>query len=341
MGKWNYPDLLNAVLDGQDLSAEQARWAFDQIMSGGWKEAKIAGLLVALSAKGEAPDELVGAAQAMREHSLKVPGPSDQIVDTCGTGGTGVRTFNISTASAIVAAGAGVKVAKHGNRTNSRASGSADVLAALGVKIDVTPAVMARCLEQAGCCFCFAVVCHPAMKHAGPVRKELGIRTIFNFLGPLTNPAGARRQVMGVFDPDLTETIAQVLSRLGSLRAMVVHSDDGLDEISISAPTKISKLQAGQIFNYWIRPEDFGLHRADLGELLVDSPAESAELIRTVFSGRRGPARDVVMLNAAAAILVADRSGDMHDAIAQAGYSIDSGAAKTTLEKLIAISNEG
>lgn len=341
MNQWNYSDLLNAVLDGQDISADQARWAFGQIMDGCWSDAKIAGFLTALSAKGEAPDELVGAAQAMREHSLKVAGPADQIVDTCGTGGTGVRTFNISTASAIVAAGAGVKVAKHGNRTNSRGSGSADVLAAMGVKIDVSPEVMSRCLEQAGCCFCFAVVCHPAMKHAGPVRKELGIRTIFNLLGPLTNPAGARRQVMGVFDPDLTETIAQVLGRLGSLRAMVVHSDDGLDEISISAPTKVSKLQAGQIFNYWIRPEDFGLPRADIEELLVNSPVESAEVIRSVLAGNRGPARDVVLLNASAAILVADRTANVHDAIAQAGWAIDSGAAKNALEKLITVSNEG
>ena len=246
MAQQMYSDILRRLIGGGDLSREQAAWAFGQIMDGLWTPAQIAGLLAALAAKGETVGEIAGAAEAMRRHAVAIDTGGADVIDTCGTGGTHLATFNISTAAALVAAGAGVKVAKHGNRTHTRPSGSADVLAAMGVNIDADPTVTARCLAEANVCFCFAVRCHPAMKHAGPVRKELGVRTIFNVLGPLTNPAGARRQLMGVFDSKLTETIAQVLAALGSVRAMVVHADDGLDELSTTAPTKVSHLRAGR-----------------------------------------------------------------------------------------------
>ena len=280
-----YRELLRQVLEGGPLSREQAHAAFGQIMEGAWSEAQIAGLLIALAAKGETPDEIAGAAQAMREHVLRIDAAGMDVVDTCGTGGTGLSTFNISTAAAFVAAGAGAKVAKHGNRTNTRASGSADVLAALGVDLDAEADVVARCLREAGVCFCFAVRCHPAIKYAVPVRKALGVRTIFNVLGPLTNPAGARRQVMGVFAEDLTETIAETLGKLGAVRALVVHADDGLDELSTTSATKVSELRDGRVETRRVTPEEFGLSRASMDDLLVASADESAAAIRAVLAG--------------------------------------------------------
>jgi len=340
MAELSYSEILRAVIAGRGLTRQQTRWAFGQIMDGLWPESRIAGLLVGLAAKGHTAEEIAGAAEAMREHVLAIPiDEATEVIDTCGTGGSGLNTFNISTAAALVAAGAGAKVAKHGNRTSTRASGSADVLAALGVKIDADPATVGRCLKEAGVCFCFAVRCHPAMKHAAPVRKALGVRTLFNVLGPLTNPAGARRQLMGVFDPDLTETIANVLRSLGSIRAMVVHAQDGLDEISTTAPTRVSDLADGAVTTKTITAMDFGLPSARLEDLLVNSPQQSAAAIRDVLSGQRGPHRDIVLLNAAAALVVADKAPTIPAALALAEESIDSGAAAAAMERLIVTSN--
>ncbi|MCP4376286.1 MAG: anthranilate phosphoribosyltransferase, partial [bacterium] len=260
------------------------------------------------------------------------------VIDTCGTGGTGLRTFNISTTAALVLAGAGAKVAKHGNRTNTRSSGSADVLEALGVNLDASSDAVSESLKQAGVCFCYARLCHPAMKHAGPVRKELGVRTIFNVLGPLTNPAGAKRQLMGVFSDALTEPIANVLVNLGAERVMVVHAADGLDEISTTSQTRISQFDGGQVTTKTIEPEDFGITRATMDDLLVGSPEASAEMIRSVLSGQKTPARDIVLINAAAGLFVAGKTDDMHSGLEAAAASIDSGAASEALDKLIAFS---
>jgi anthranilate phosphoribosyltransferase len=261
------------------------------------------------------------------------------VIDTCGTGGTGLSTFNVSTAAAIVAAGAGARVAKHGNRTATRASGSADVLAALGVNIDAGPQAVSRCLKEAGVCFCFAQKCHPAMKHAAPVRKELGVRTIFNLLGPLTNPAGARRQLMGVFREDLTATVATVLGSLGSLHAMVVHAADGLDELSTLGPTTISEFRNGAVATRTVTPADFGLPTAKLSDISISSPAQSADVIGEVLSGRQGPARDITILNAGAALDVAGMTGTIQEGMALAGQAIDSGNAQAALKKLVYASN--
>jgi len=339
MGEALYSDLLRQVLAGDHLSRQQAHWAFGQIMEGLWSEAQIAGLLTGLAAKGETADEIAGAAEAMRQHVRRIDTGGADVIDTCGTGGTGLATFNISTAAALVCAGAGVKVAKHGNRTNTRPSGSADVLVALGVNIEADHEKVARCIAEANVGFCFAVSCHPAMKYAVPVRKQLGVRTIFNVLGPLTNPAGARRQVMGVFDAALTERIAEVFAALGTERAMVVHAADGLDEISTTAETKISELRDGKVSTSTLEPEDFKIKRARMDELLVGSAAESAEVIRGVLDGKTGAARDIVVLNASAALSVAGKAEAILDAVPIAEESIDSGAAAAALEKLVALSN--
>jgi anthranilate phosphoribosyltransferase len=335
-----YSQTLRAVLAGERLSREQAHQAFAHIMEGEMAEAQVAGLLIALAARGESADEIAGAAMAMRDHVVRIDTGGAEVVDTCGTGGTGLPTFNISTCAAMVAAGAGVKMAKHGNRTSTRASGSADVLAALGVNIDADPATVTRCIAEAGVGFCFAVRCHPAMRHAAPVRKALGVRTLFNLLGPLTNPAGARSQLMGVFHDDLTELIAKVLAALGARRAMVVHAADGLDEISITAPTRISEVRDGLVTGtHSVEPETFGFERASLDALMVKDAAESAAVVRQVLSGTDGPARDIVLLNAAAALTVAGMAETIADGIPLARESIDTGRAMNALEKLIAVSN--
>jgi anthranilate phosphoribosyltransferase len=261
------------------------------------------------------------------------------LMDTCGTGGTGISTFNISTTTAFVLAGAGVTIAKHGNRTNTRASGSANVLLALGVNLDATPETVAKCLSEARVGFCFAVLCHPAMKYAMPVRKDLGVRTIFNLLGPLTNPAGAGRQLMGVFDVNLTDTLASVLGRLGAGRALVVHADDGLDEISTCSETAISELRDGQVNSYRVKPEDFGLARGQMEDLLIDSPEASAQALREVLGGAGGPRRDVVLLNAAAGLYLAGKAESIQAGMAPAAESIDSGAAADAMETLVRVSH--
>ena len=334
-----YSDTLRKLLAGGDLTRRAAHAAFAEIMDGRWAEAQIAGLLVALAAKGETVDEIAGAAEAMRDRAVRIDTAGYDVIDIVGTGGTGLRTFNVSTSASLVCAGAGVKVAKHGNRTNTRASGSADVLAALGVNLDAAPELVKRCLDEAGMCFCFAVKHHPAMKYAVGVRKALGVRTIFNILGPLTNPAGAKRQLMGIFSADLTETIAHVLGALGLVRAMVVHAADGLDEISTTAETKVSELKDGRVETRWVQPEDFGLPRAKFEDLLVDSPEQSAAVVRGVLAGERGAPRDLVVLNAAAALTIAERAASIGEAIPPAERSIDSGAARAVLDKLVALSH--
>ena len=339
MGEWPYSEILGGVIGGVDLTRDQARDVFGRLMDGQLSEAQVAGLLVALAAKGETVDEITGAAMAMRAHAVRIDAGAADVVDTCGTGGTGLSTFNISTAAAMVCAGAGATVAKHGNRTNTRASGSANVLLALGVNLDADVPCVERCLAEARVGFCFAVKCHPAMKYAVPVRKQLAVRTIFNVLGPLTNPAGAKRQLMGVFDASLTEPIARVLGALGAVDAMVVHAADGLDEISITSPTQVSRFKDGQVDTQTIAPEDFGLARATMGDLLVDSAEASAEMIRAILAGDAGPARDIVVLNAAAALTVAGRADDIAAGIVQARESIDSGAAAGALDTLVAVSN--
>ncbi|MDP6045304.1 MAG: anthranilate phosphoribosyltransferase [Phycisphaerae bacterium] len=338
--KFVYSELLSRVVAGSDLSREQAYWAFMQIMGGQWTPAQIAAVLTALAAKGETVDEITAAAQAMRDHAVKIDTAGLDVIDTCGTGGTGLKTFNISTTAALVLAGAGAKVAKHGNRTNTRSSGSADVLEALGVNLDAGETAVAESLKQAGVCFCYARLCHPAMKHAGPIRRELGVRTIFNVLGPLTNPAGAKRQLMGVFSDALTEPIANVLANLGAERVMVVHAADGLDEISTTSETRISQFDGEKVTTKTITPEEFGVARANMDDLLIDSPEASADVIRTILGGQSGPARDIVLLNAAAGLFVAGKADDMQAGLAMAAESIDSGAAAGALEKLIAATAE-
>ncbi len=332
-----YTEILRAVTKHQDLSQAQAYDVFTQLMDGQLSEVQTAGLLMAMATKGPCAAEIAGAAQAMRDHAVKIDTAGLDVIDIVGTGGTGLQTFNISTTTCFVAAGAGLTVAKHGSYTNLRPSGSANVLISLGVNIEVAPEVVTRCFQEAGIGFCFAVKCHPAMKHAVPVRKQLPVQTIFNILGPLTNPAGAKRQIMGVYDGSLTEVLAEVLGLLGSQRVWVLHAEDGLDEVSIASPTKVSELRDGAVTTQLIEPEDFGIDRAPLESVFVDSAEASADALRSVLAGKAGPMRDIVLLNAAAALTLAEKSADMKEGIELAKESIDSGSAQAALDKMIAI----
>ena len=353
---------LSILADGGSLSEQQAFEAFELVMSGGASDAQIGALLTALAVRpgsnaasqgverdeaaipdcgGPSIAEITGAARSMRGRVRCVePPPGVEVIDTCGTGGVSGATFNVSTAAAIIAAGAGAHVAKHGNRSVTSRSGSSQVLEALGVKLDVNDATLTRCLAEARLCFCFAPAHHPAMKHAIGPRKELGFRTIFNVLGPLTNPAGARRQLIGVSDPALTEPIARVLKRLGAVRAMAVHGD-GQDDIATTGPTRISTLRDGRITTQTITPEDLGLQRARLEDLTIDGVDASAAVVRRVLDGEPGPPRDIACLNAAAALTVADLADDLREGLAKACEAIDNGAARKALEKLVAITREG
>lgn len=334
-------DILLKLCRREDLTRNEAREAFLHIMSGEAPDARIGGLLVGLAAKGTTVDELVGAASVMREKVLPVTCETAGVVlDTCGTGGDVRHTFNISTAAALIAAGARVKVVKHGNRSASSQSGSADVLERLGVKIETTPAQLSRCLDGANICFAFARLHHPAMKFVASARSELGIPTIFNLLGPLTNPGRARHQLLGVFAPELTQRLALVLKELGSERAWVVHADDGLDELSTIGPTRVSELKAGEVRNWHLDPHELGIPYARLSDLQVNGPDESAEMIRRILAGAAGPTRDIAALNAAAALVVAGRAENLEAAMKLAGESIDSGAARRALESLARFSNE-
>lgn len=323
------------VVEGQDLTQEQMMAVMEQIMDGHATAAQIASLATALRMKGETVAELCGAARIMRRRAMRVEARSQVVVDTCGTGGDRANTFNISTTTAFVVAAAGVTVAKHGNRAVSSGCGSADVLETLGVKVDVGPEVVEECLQELGIGFLFAPRMHPAMRHAAGPRKEMGIRTIFNLLGPLTNPAGATCQLLGVYDPRLTESFAAVLRELGTRRAFVVHGLDGLDEASVSSETRVSELRDGLISTYNIDPRDFLGRLYPIEELRGGDPATNARMVREVLEGKDGAPRKAVELNAGLALLAAGRVGDLREGMGMASESIESGAALAKLEFLI------
>lgn len=329
-----FKDVLQQLLDRQNLSHVQMLEIMYQVMAGELTPAQIAGLLVALRMKGETVDEISAAAEVMRTLSVKVEiADSRYLVDTCGTGGDGVQTFNVSTVSAIVAAAAGAKVAKHGGRSVSSTCGSADVLEALGVNVSQTPLQVARCVEEIGIGFMFAPNHHSAMKHAAPVRRELGVRTLFNLLGPLTNPAGAKRQVMGVFDKQLTGMLAQVLQKLGSEHVMVVHGADGMDEISF-ADTYVAELKNGRITEYTLSPHHLGLSNHPLKDIQVQNIEESQTMVLGVLNGKPGAARDIVLMNAGASIYVSGIAETLHEGMAKAAEVIDRGIALEKLNQL-------
>ena len=331
---------LDQLVRGEDLTAADAQSVMNQIMRGAATDAQIGAYLTALRIKGETRDEIVGSASAMRENATRVPAGIDgsDLLDTCGTGGDDSGTFNISTTVAFVAAGAGVTVAKHGNRAASSQCGSADVLAELGVNLDLTPQQVGNCVAEVGIGFLFAIHLHPAMKHAIGPRRELKLRTIFNILGPLTNPAGARRQLMGVFAPELTETLAEVLGALGAETALVVSGQGGLDELTTTGPSQVSHWQDGALRNYTLDSADFGLARAELAQLKGGDAALNAAILRGVLDGsEQGPKRDIVLLNAGAALLAAGVVADVGQGIELARATIDSGAALAKLETLVEI----
>jgi anthranilate phosphoribosyltransferase len=329
---------IRAVTERRDLTGAEMQAVMRTIMGGEATPAQIGGFLVGLRMKGETVDEIAAAAMVMRELATKVPVNPDHVVDVVGTGGDGINTFNISTASCFVAAAAGAKVAKHGNRSVSSKSGSADVLEAAGVNLELTPDQVARCINEAGVGFMFAPKHHAAMKHAIGPRREMGVRTIFNLLGPLTNPAGARRQLLGVFHMRWVEPLANVLRKLGSEHVMVVHAEDGMDEISIGAPTRVAEVRNGEIKVYTIAPEQFGVARADIGLLRVADAKGSLAMIESVLDARPGPALDIVALNAGAAIYVAGLVESMQQGIDKARDIIASGAARQKLAALVQLS---
>jgi anthranilate phosphoribosyltransferase len=332
-------ELLARALDGHDLTRAQAREAMQEIMAGDATQAQIAGFLVALRAKGETADEIAGCAEAMREHVLPVQPARADLVDTAGTGGDGKHTLNISTAAALLAAAAGAGVAKHGNRAASSQTGSADVLEALGFDLDLEPQRIAQSIDELGFGFMFAQAHHPAMKHAAPVRRELGTRTVFNVLGPLTNPARARAQVVGVYSPDLVRPVAEALAQLGARRAFVVHGAGGIDELSPVGPNQVSEVVDGGVRDRVIDPEELGIDRAPLDSLAGGTPDENAAAIRRVFAGEPGGARDAILLNAAGAIAAGGHADDLREGIAVAREALDSGAAAQRLDELVAFTH--
>lgn len=325
---------ISKLVGQQHLSEEEAAQTMRQIMEGGATPAQIAAFLIALRIKGETIGEVTGCARVMREKASHIRAPDPYTIDTCGTGGDGAQTFNISTTAAFVVAGAGIPVAKHGNRSVSSRCGSADVLQALGVQIELTPEMAEKCLTEIGMTFLFAPLFHSAMKHAVGPRREIGVRTIFNLLGPLTNPAGARRQILGVYDGALIEPLARVLGNLGSVRALVVHGTDGLDEITTTSETAIAELREGQVSCYTIKPEQFGMPRVSLTALAGGDAQHNANLTQAVLEGHTGPPRDVVLLNAAAGLVAADAASDIEAGLELAAQSIDSGAALRKLHQL-------
>jgi anthranilate phosphoribosyltransferase len=336
-----WAEVLTALTRRVDLRADQAAWAMGTILAGNATDAQIAGFAVGLRTKGETDEELAAVVETMRRLGEHVPVPLNlegRLIDTCGTGGDRSGTVNVSTMAAIVATAAGAKVAKHGNRALSSQSGSADVLEALGVVIDLGPEGVAHCLREVGIGFCFAPRFHPAMRFAGPVRKELGAPTTFNFLGPLTNPAGVRRQAIGVSDPQMAERMLRTLARLGTERALAFHGLDGLDELTITGPSRVYSLQDGEVNVTEITPEQFGFERADLSSLAGGDAAANAKVVRAILDGDRGPVRDVVLLNTAAALLVDGVDADFAAGITRAGEAIDSGAAAAVLEDWVTAS---
>ncbi len=335
-----FPELVEKLIRREDLTADEASAAMREVMAGRASDAHIAGFLIGLAMKGERPQEIVGLARTMRENAVGLSKSYAPVFDTCGTGGDRSGTFNISTCAAIVLASCGVRVAKHGNRSVSSLSGSADVFEVLGVQVTAPPPAVERCLEQANLGFFFAPTFHPSMRHAAAARRALGVRTAFNLLGPLTNPAGATRQIVGVPRPEFTELLARALCLLGSERAWVVHGADGLDEISTTGYTKVSECHAGAVRTFYLHPADVGLTKAAPGALRGGSASDNARIITEVLDGRAGAARDVVVLNAGAALFVAGRAVSVRDGMAQASSAIDSGRSKATLAQMVDLSRE-
>lgn len=331
---------LQKLLDKQDLCAEEMRDVMRAMMAGELTDAQIAGFLIALRCKGETVEEIAAAVGVMRELAQRVPVWGEHVIDTCGTGGDGANTFNISTAAAFVVAAAGGKVAKHGNRSVSSRCGSADLLETAGVNLDLSAEQVAQCVNDIGVGFLFAAKHHSAVRHTVGPRKEMGVRTLFNLIGPMSNPANAPHQLIGVFDRQWLVPVAEVLKKLGSRHVLVVHAEDGLDEISIAAPTFVAELKNGEIGTYTLTPEQFGLERASLASLAVEDARGSLEIINAVMNNRPGPARDIVALNAGAAIYAADLSESLQDGVQQALQAIESGAAKMKLDALIAYSKK-
>ncbi len=332
-------DILHKVVDGHDLTEDEMVSIMTLIMEGKVDRSLLGAFLTALRMKGETVEEISGAAKVMREKAVPLDIPVKGVVDTCGTGGDGADTFNISTTAAFVVAGAGIPVAKHGNRAVSSRSGSADVLKALGVNIEADKAIVERCVEMAGIGFLFAPTLHKAMKHAADVRRELGFRTVFNLLGPLTNPAGVQAQVVGVFDSKWTSPLAHVLKNLGTLRAFVVHGEDGLDEITLTCNTKVSELNKGMVKDYFLDPTELGLEYCSEQDLKGGSADDNATILRELLDGKGGPQRDIVLLNASAAIVAAGKAANMKEGLAVAQKSISSGEARQKLKDLCRLSH--
>jgi anthranilate phosphoribosyltransferase len=331
-------EAIDAIVNqGRSLSEQEAAAVMGEIMSGEATPAQLGAFLVALRLKGETAEEIAGMARVMRAKALRVPFEGAPLLDTCGTGGDGMGTFNVSTAAAFVAAGAGAVVAKHGNRAMTSHCGSADVLEALGVKIDLPPEGVAHCLREVGIGFMFAPNFHPAMRFAAGPRREIGVRSVFNILGPLTNPAGARAQVLGVADAAIGEKMIQVLGRLGCRHALVVHGEDGLDEMTLGGPTLVYELEEGDIRSYRVTPEEVGLRQASGKAVKGGSPEENAAAMRAVFGGEQGPVRDIVLLNSAAALVAADKAASLVEGVTLAAQTIDSGAAGKKLDRFIEV----
>ncbi|MGH2768482.1 MAG: anthranilate phosphoribosyltransferase [Actinomycetota bacterium] len=332
-----WPQVLSRLLSGGSLASGEAAWAMERIMEGEATPAQFGAFVAALRAKGETAGEILGLVETMRSFArrVEVDGP---LVDTCGTGGDRAGTVNVSTMAALAAAGAGARVAKHGNRAASSLCGSADLFEELGVKIDLPPEGVAACIEEAGIGFCFAPIFHPSMRHAAGPRKELGVPTVFNFLGPLTNPAGARHQALGVSDPTMAPKLIEVLSRLDSVHVLVFHGTDGLDEITVTGPSAIWELREGSVSEWMFDPADLGIDRASPDSLKGGTPSENAAIAQRVLSGETGPARDVVLLNAAAALVAADLARDLAEGLEQGADSIDSGRAAAVLGRLVRVS---
>ena len=330
-----FAQLLEKLTRHEDLTTDEAAAAMREVMAGRAAPAQLAALLSALVMKGERPAEIVGFARTMREHAVKLSSPLGEVFDTCGTGGDRSGTFNISSAAALVVAACGVPVAKHGNRSVSSQCGSADLFERLGVNVAAPPPVVERSLREAGIAFFFAPLFHPSMKHAAQTRRDLGIRTAFNLLGPLTNPAGATRQIVGVPRPELTELMAHALRMLGTKRAWVVHGAEGIDEISIAGYTKVAECRDGAVHTFYIHPSEFGLEKSNGNAIVGGDAAVNAEIVRGVLEGRRGPARDVVLINAGASLFVAGAVASVRDGLRRAAEAIDSGAAHATLAAMV------
>src|SRR6058998_3984642 len=344
-------EAVRTLVERRDLTRIEAAAAMEAIMSGASTNAQIAAFLTALRMKGETVEELIGFAQVMRAKVVKIRTRPDDVaaltgtdrdmlIDTCGTGGDAAGTFNVSTATAFVVAGAGLRVAKHGNRSVSSLCGSADVVETLGVDIGLPPEGVTRCLEEVGIGFLYAPLLHTAMKHVMPARREMGVRTVFNMLGPLTNPAAANAQIIGVYAASLTEPLARVLAELGTVRAFVVHGADNLDEISNTGESRVSEVREGGVRTYAVRPEDFGLARASIKDLQGGDREQNAEIIRTILGGELGPRRDIVLMNAAAALVVGAKARDLKEGVELAARSIDGGAARAKLERLVTLTQE-